>query len=361
MKKLLGLATIPAPYRVDVLCGLSAKYDIDVYFERLLDQNRNARYCGEGEGYTVLNTPEHMREYKEKCRKLRQYDMVLAHDYTSKMGMLLMLRCILTGVPYCINCDGAFVYPHWLKDRIKRFFIKRAAAFFASGQSAKEYLMYYGAKEEKIYYHKFTAIHRADMPDTCPTQEERKQYRRTLGFEDKKTVISVGQFIERKGFDVLLEAWKGMPQDCQLLLIGGGEQKERYEQFIQEHQLANVHILDFVDKDKIWDYYRASDLFVLPTREDVWGLVVNEAMACGLPVITTDMCVAGKELITDDSQGFIVPAEDSSALREKMRYILERPELAQQMGIANLNKIQDYVVENIVEGHLLVLEQLIGR
>ena len=361
MKKLLGLATIPAPYRVDVLCGLSEKYDIDVYFERLLDQNRNARYCGEGEGYTVLTTPELMQEYKAKIKNIRQYDMVLAHDYTSKMGMQLMLHCIFAGVPYCINCDGAFVYPHWLKDRIKSFFIKRATAFFASGQSAKEYLTHYGATEDKIYYHKFTATHRKDMPAECPTKEERSAYRKELGFAEKKTVVSVGQFIHRKGFDVLLDAWKGMPQDCQLLLIGGGQEKDNYLQQIREQGLQNVEILDFVDKEKIFDYYRASDLFVLPTREDVWGLVINEAMSCGLPVITTDMCVAGKELIEDDSQGYVIPIDDAALLHEKMVEILADPERAEAMGRKNHAKIQDYVVENIVAGHLEVLEQLMGE
>ena len=126
-----------------------------------------------------------MQEYKAKIKNIRQYDMVLAHDYTSKMGMQLMLRCIFAGVPYCINCDGAFVYPHWLKDRIKSFFIKRATAFFASGQSAKEYLTHYGATEDKIYYHKFTATHRKDMPAECPTKEERSAYRKELGFAEK--------------------------------------------------------------------------------------------------------------------------------------------------------------------------------
>jgi len=361
MKKLLGLATIPAPYRVDVLCGLSEKYDIDVYFERLLDQNRNARYCGEGEGYTVLTTPELMQEYKNKIKNIRQYDMVLAHDYTSKMGMQLMLRCIFAGVPYCINCDGAFIYPHWLKDRIKRFFIKRATAFFASGQSAKEYLMHYGATEEKLFYHNFTATHRKDMPAECPTKEERQAYRKQLGFAEKKTVVSVGQFIHRKGFDVLLNAWKDMPEDCQLLLIGGGQERDKYLQQIREQRLQNVVILDFVDKEKIFDYYRASDLFVLPTREDVWGLVVNEAMSCGLPVITTDMCVAGRELIEDDSQGYVIPIDNAELLHEKMVEILADPDRAAAMGRKNHAKIQDYVVENIVAGHLKVLEQLMGE
>jgi glycosyltransferase involved in cell wall biosynthesis len=361
MKKLLGLATIPAPYRVDVLCGLREKYQVDVYFEQLLDQNRNARYCGEGEGYTVLNTAEHRKEYEKQCKNIRQYDLVLAHDYTSKMGMQLMLRCIRHHVPYAINVDGAFIYPNRIKDAVKRFFIKRAAVYFASGNSAKEYLIHYGAKEENIYYHRFTATHREDMPRSCPDDEERARMKEILGLPPKKTVLSVGQFIERKGFDVLLHAWKGMPEDCQLLIIGGGEQQKNYETMIREEQIHNVMLLDFVDKEKIWDYYRAAEVFVLPTREDIWGLVINEAMASGLPVITTDMCIAGRELIEEEKQGYIVPVNDVQALHDKMLDILTQEAKRKEMGQRNFEKIQDYVVENIVADHLEVLKKVLGE
>ena len=80
--------------------------------------------------------------------------------------------------------------------------------------------------------------------------------------------------------------------------------KKEYINYISEHQLTNVFFFDFMNKELLFKYYQISDLFVLPTREDIWGLVINEAMANGLPIITTDKCVAGKELINDN--GYII-------------------------------------------------------
>ena len=62
----------------------------------------------------------------------------------------------------------------------------------------------------------------------------------------------------------------------------------------RENDLTNVHFVGFKTKEQLEDYYRAADLFVLPTREDIWGLVVAEAMAYGLGVITTNRCNAGR-------------------------------------------------------------------
>ena len=78
-----------------------------------------------------------------------------------------------------------------------------------------------------------------------------------------------------------------------------------------------VSVLEgFKTKEQLADYYAAADVFVLPTREDIWGLVVNEAFAFGLPVITSDNCGAGMEMITQGVNGFIFPNEDADALRD---------------------------------------------
>ena len=74
--------------------------------------------------------------------------------------------------------------------------------------------------------------------------------------------------------------------------------------------LNNVHFIDFKNKDTLKEYYHVADVFVLPTREDIWGLVINEALAYGLPVITTDKCMAGLEMIENGKNGYIIPVND---------------------------------------------------
>ncbi|MBP3700809.1 MAG: glycosyltransferase family 4 protein, partial [Lachnospiraceae bacterium] len=188
--------------------------------------------------------------------------------------------------------------------------------------------------------------------------QSKEELRAALGLENIPTAVTIGQFIPRKGFDVLLNAWKDVPQPAQLVLVGGGDLEEEYRRQIRDLNLENVHLVGFVGKETVFQYYHASDLFVLPTREDIWGLVINEAMASGLPVVGTDRCIAAVELIEDGQNGYVVPIEDASALSQSMNAILSDPELAARMRSQNLDKIRSFTLENIVENHRRVIDKL---
>lgn len=125
--------------------------------------------------------------------------------------------------------------------------------------------------------------------------------------------------------------------------------------------LTNVHFINFKSKDELIKYYKASDLFVLPTRGDVWGLVINEAMAHGLPVITTDQCVAGIELIKNDENGFIIPVNDSGMLKRRIVEILENEQNAEKMSRENLKKIKGYTIEKMAVKHINIFKSIVNK
>lgn len=106
-----------------------------------------------------------------------------------------------------------------------------------------------------------------------------------------------------------------------------------------------------MEKEKLQVYYQAADLFVLPTREDIWGLVINEAMAAGLPVITTERCVAGVEMLDKE---FIVPVENEQMLAEKITSLLENEEKLLKAATDNLNRSREYTIENMAKEHLKI-------
>ena len=118
--------------------------------------------------------------------------------------------------------------------------------------------------------------------------------------------------------------------------------------------LTNICFDGFMPKQKLLRYYQAADLFVLPTREDIWGLVVNEAMAYGLPVITTDRCVAGLDLVENGVNGYIVPADDVSALASSIKTALAGD--LTKMGSNSLEKIRPYTIENMAKVHMEIFE-----
>lgn len=354
MKRAIVFAEIPAPYRVRVFEELAKEYELSVYFNQHINQERHVDYMVRDSSlnYCVLDTPEALARFNRSLKNLKQYDFVLDYHFAVTNGVRLMLASIYHKVPCFINNDGAFIQKNFFKNTIKKFLIKRAALCFGSGESSRRYFRTFGAREENIRYHQFTSLTEADIMRKPLSIEAKQILKRQLKLEDKKTVITVGQFVYRKGFDVLLEAWKNVKGDYQLLMIGGGSMERSYLEFIKTNGLENVKLIEYLPKEELFKYYQAADLFVLPTRKDTWGLVINEAMACGLPIVSTDQCIGGVELIKNGINGFIVPVDNATALTEKISEIMQTDSLASMMSVNNLNKIQGYTMKNIAKTHI---------
>ena len=168
-------------------------------------------------------------------------------------------------------------------------------------------------------------------------------------------VLSVGQMIPRKGIDVLLKAAQKLPDDLAVLIIGGTPTNELLS-LKKELKLDHVYFEEFKVKQELARYYRAAELLVMPTREDIWGLVINEAMSFGLPVVSTDRCVAALELVENDVNGMIVPSDNPDALAAGILHVLESDRKA--MRHQSLLKIQDYTIENMVEAHMRFFKRI---
>lgn len=360
--KILVISSFPAPYRVDVFKEINKVYELDVFFETAKDQNRDAEWFAKKDDFVfnVLDNELSISKYHESLKNIKSYDAVLAYDFYLKYAIKAQTKCILHNVPYFVNCDGAFINKNIIKRVVKSFFISNAYGCFASGEFAKKYFMYYGAREDKIYKHNFTSLHREDILDKPLDATAKATIRGELGIENRKTAITVGQFIYRKGFDILLEAWKEINSDCQLIIIGGGELENTYKEYIKANNFRNVKVIGFQSKKQLLKYYKASDVFILPTREDIWGLVVNEAMACGLSIITTDRCIAGLELIEDGINGYIVPVGNVFVLRNRILDVVKNDEICNRMATNNIKKIQGNTIEGIAQKHIDVINKLLS-
>lgn len=359
--KVLVLSIYPAPYRVNLFKLFSDAFDLDVFFEHSGGDQRNAEWFEKGE-YYLLDTEEGKNKYKKV--RVRDYDFVAVFDYSSVTAIKLILECKKHNVPYAINCDGVIMESHgnFLRECIKRFLVKGASAYFASGENAKNYFIKYGAKEDKIVIHTFSELEQKDILDKPVSSEEKIELRKTLGLPtNKKIAIAVGRFIPLKRYGELIQTWKDMPDDYILLLIGGGSEKDSYMRIIEDNNINNVIIGDFLTKDKLFDYYKASDVFVHPTSYDVWGLVVNEAMACGLPVVVSDRCVAGIELIKNGENGYLIKTGDENALCEKVKIVLNNEVLYKKMSENVLKTIITYTLDNMADIQISAIKEKVPQ
>lgn len=363
MKRVLFLTNYPSPYRVRFFDELGKRVELTVLFaDRIEDKkHRNSGWYVPSQGsfrsvqLKKTCTIKSNSLCLEVTRWLKQdFDHIVVCGYSNPTAIFAMAWMRLHRKPFWMEVDGGLIREErsW-KYRIKRFLVTLPTHWLSSGNHTTRFLTHYGAKAENVREYPFTSLECSDLLPAVPTREEKEALRKELGMEEECAFLAIGQFIHRKGFDVLLKAAAHLPQNAGIYMVGG-EPTEEYLHLRQELGLDNVHFLGFQSKQNLVKYYRAADVFVLPTREDIWGLVVGEAMAYGLPVITTDRCVAGLELVEEGVNGYIVPVGDEKALAEKMNAILRQDLSA--FGSSALERIRPYTIENMARVHADIFE-----
>lgn len=196
--------------------------------------------------------------------------------------------------------------PSWRK-MYRKFIGKFVSGYIANGTLTKEYLVSQGVNPNRI----FTGGMCADsenlrISSAAMSSQDRLDFAQSIGLPSVKGLryIYVGQIIQRKGVNQLLEAWRqhkeSHPND-QLLIIGTGEYLDQYRN--EYGVMTSVYFLGGVDYSIIYKYYAISDVFVIPTLEDNWSLVVPEAMACRLPIACSMYNGCHPELVKKDYNG----------------------------------------------------------
>lgn len=358
--RVLFLTNIPSPYRVDFFNELGKLCNLTVLFERKDATNRqeqwlknkihtfNALFLKGKKVHSDSAIDLGVIKYLDKKR----YDIIVVGGYATPTGMLAINYMKINRIPFILNADGGFINKNenFLKKHIKNHHISSAICWLSTGEETTKYFEYYGANIQNIFEYPFTSLYQKDILEDVVDIDKKKKTRVNLNINEEKVILTVGQFIHRKGFDVLLNACKKIHKDYGVYIVGG-EPTEEYIKLKEEFNLTNVHFVGFKSKEELKEYYISSDLFVLPTREDIWGLVINEAMAYGLPVITTNRCIAGLEMVQDYENGFIVPVNNIDLLARRINEILEDEIMARKMSKRNLEKIQRYTIENMAEQH----------
>lgn len=360
MRKLLILSIYPAPYRVELFRRFTKIFETDVYFEHSQGDARSKEWFSKG-NYYLLDTESGATAYKKSLKNIKQYSAIGVYDYSSREGIKLIVMAIVKKIPYVVNSDGVMLVAHGnqVKNIAKRILLSKARAFLASGEMAKKYFMDLGAAKEKIYTHTFTTLNKEDILSAPLSHEDKLALRRKLKLpEDGHIVIAVGRFIPLKRYSELIEAWIDMPQDYFLQLIGGGEEVVNYRKCIEKNHLNNVMIEGFHPKNELFEYYKAADVFVHPTSYDVWGLVINEAMACGLPVVVSDHCVAGLELVRNHENGYLIKMGNDVEMCDRVRQICEDNNLHSKMTQNALQTIKSYTLEHMAETHIQAFKEI---
>lgn len=360
--KVLFISNIPSPYRVDFFNELGKYVELTVIFEAKRAKGIRFDWNDDYSNFTSVFLNE--GEIQEKkfdfsilgnIRKER-YDMIFATNYSYRTELLAYFKMIVCRINFALEIDGGIIKKeNKLLYFLKRFLLTKPMAYFSPSISSDEFLEYYGAKKEKIYRYEFSSLWEKDILLKPVDKKEKDSLKKQLGLNDKPLILYVGQIIYRKGIDILLKSLNNVKEEYQCVLIGEMPD-ENYLNEISQMINDNTQIISFVDKDTLKTYYQAAEFMVLPTRYDVWGLVVNESLANGTPVITTKNCVAGNELIKDGVNGYLIETESEMELTKTIEKMLQTESYTCEKGKNVLASIKAHTIEQMVKRHMEFLE-----
>lgn len=363
--RVLFISNYPSPYRVDFFNLLGRRVDLTVAFTEKIEaqKHRSSQWFNEDySGFKAVFLIDQIAIGKVKISKdiiplLKSgFDHLILGGYTSGSQMIAIEYMKMHRIPFTIEADGGLISTesrlHYL---IKRHFISSADSWFSSGKATTSYFTHYGAKEESVFIYPFTSQREKDL-EFAQTMagKDKSKLREKLKIIEPVVILFVGQMIHRKGIDILLKAAQKLPDNAAVVIVGSEPTKE-YLEMRRELKLKHVYFVGFKTKDELAEYYAAADLFVMPSREDIWGLVINEAMSYGLPIVATDRCVAALELVENNDNGMIVPVENPAALAEGILQVLASDMIG--MGQRSRLKIRNYTIENMVEAHVAFFQR----
>ena len=225
-----------------------------------------------------------------------------------------------------------------LKKIVLKFFFKKVSYFLSIGKLNKEFYISHGVKKNKI----LSAPYFVDN-DFFYTSLNKKNTKKKLKFENKKIILFVGKLIKRKNpFEFLRIAELNRDKiNLHFVIIGDGILKKKCVEYIKNLNLTNVSLLGFVNQNKIREYYKVSDLMIVTSFYETWGLNINEAFASNVPVICSHDCGASSDLVVNKKTGFVYKTGNINDLNKKINLILHDKKLASAM-LKNIKKIKHY-------------------
>lgn len=238
---------------------------------------------------------------------------------------------------------------YFIKEQIKQFFLKKFELFLSPGSRTKEYLTSMGVDINKIVKIGYAVdnsfyLSKKVRIDKIKVDKEFDKIR------TEKNFLYVGRLAEEKNIFTLLEAYKNIAKQDKkwgLMILGDGPQKEQVINYINNNNLSDrIYLFGFIQQHQIVKYYMYSDVFILPSISEPWGLVVNEAMLCGLPIIVSNKCGSAPELVKDGVNGYIFDPFDKKELEDKMISIIKKNNFS-DFGKKSLEIIVQHSPKNV--------------
>lgn len=345
--RVLYLTNIEVPYRVRFFNELAKHCDLTVLYERGASSNRDSAWAGSERRAFQAQFLRGISVGNENAFSLGifkwifgGYDAIVVGCFNSPVQLLALLVMRLFRLPCFVNSDGeAFLSGSGWKARLKRFLLSGAKGYFAAGEQSARTMSEALKREVTPYW--FSSLSDGEVEANA---------QRTCKREN--VLLVVGQYFDYKGMDVALAAARKDPS-IRYRFVGMGK---RTEQFLAEQlpqPLPNVEVIPFLQKQELERAYQTCAAVVLPSRQECWGLVINEAASFGTPIVSTWGSGAAVEFLGKAYPQFLALPGDAADLYAKIRAF--RAMDGEERGAYSrylLEKSKSYSIEKGVAAHM---------
>lgn len=314
----------------------AVKWDVDLlsgYPAKFLGDAHRHRTPG---GFFSLVCPQIWGEVRRGG-----YDAVWLHGYAYAAYVLALLAAKNCGIPVFMRSEthlGLTRQP-WrqaVRDGLLRWLYRRVDGFLAIGSANRDYYRTLGASASKIFHVPYSVDNARFEAAADQARPLRAQTRQRYGLSaTKPVVLFASKFMRRKHPDDVVHAVALLQRqgfDCELLMVGTGEMEAELRETVTSLGVTGVVFAGFVNQAELPAVYAACDVFVLPSTDEPWGLVVNEVMCAGLPVVASSEIGCVRDLVIDGRNGRQFPAGNRQALARALHDVLADPHRCAAQG-----------------------------
>lgn len=376
--KLVILTEIIAPYRIPVFNALARRPEIDLHVIFLSENDPTLRE------WRIYKDEIKFQHEVLSSRRLRfgGYGVLLNRGLSASLNRVGPDALLCGGYNYLASWQAAYWATvhrvplllwsestaldqrrgHPTVEFLKSKFLSLCRAFVVPGKSSFEYLQGFGIDNQRIFIAPNAVDNElfAASAETARRHEPEIRSRHSL---PTRYFLFVGRLVRAKGVFDLIEAYGKLSDEIRakvgLLFVGDGPDRAALQH--QAAHFESVQFAGFVHREELPEFYALADALIFPTHSDTWGLVVNEAMACGLPVISTKVAGCAADLLEEGCNGTVTSPGSVSELASAMARLAEDSTRRKEMASRSIERIANYSPEAWADGLVKTMEYLRAR
>ena len=375
------ITNILPPYRLPLCRSLASRSDFEFEIWLMATHEKNRRWSVEQAGLPVRRFADRGVDFSDKEGPVVHFNpgmllalwrerptLVILGGYDSATNDAAAVFLKILRIPFLFWIESTRLERgvlRYLAGPMLRILVRSSGGVIVPGLSAEEYALDLGGNSLQAFRSPNSVDVTRFAPETLPGA--RVALRRSLGLPNGVLFLYVGRLTERKGLLDLIGAFTiiaSQEKNAHLIVVGDGPLSASLSYRIARDPLVRnrIHLRGYRSYDELPLYYAACDIFVFPSHRDAWGLVINEAMSSGLPVISTDRAGAARDLLEDGFNGYVIPYGDRTQLSNRMRELFASDELRIQMGkMARERVVSGFTPERQTRGIIDAVKAVLAK